>query len=133
MYTTFKIEDINIKTISIIIFTILFTGCTLKHPSKSISSTILIKTPNMKYHDKGFIYYYEDYIKLQLLNIGQVVLNLKIYQDKICKGTFECMSSKEFNEKYFHSSYNNDFLFNLFKQNTIYFKDKKNNILIKVK
>jgi hypothetical protein len=87
----------------------------------------------MKYYDRGFIFYYENHVKLQLLNIGKVVLNLDIYQNKICKGTFECLSSQDFNKKYLHDSYNNDFLYDLFRKKKINFKDKKNNILIKVK
>lgn len=87
----------------------------------------------MKYYDKGFIFYYEDYIKVQLLTIGKVVLDLEIYKDKICKGTFECLNAKDFNKKYFNESYNDNFLYELFKRKKINFKDKKNNILIKVK
>ena len=87
----------------------------------------------MKYYDKGFIYYYKNHTNLQLFNIGKVILNLDIYPNKICQGTFECLSAKEFNTQYLHSSYNNDFLFNLFKNSKINYRDRKNNILIKVK
>ena len=87
----------------------------------------------MKFYDKGFITKYKDNIHLQIFNAGQVVLNLKIYKDKICQSTFKCIGPKEFNAKYFHKSYKDDFLYNLFSQNKIYFKDKKNKILIKVK
>jgi len=123
----------NIKTISIIIFTLFFIGCASKQPLKSFSSTIIIKTPNMKYYDKGFIFYYQDYIKLQLFNIGTVVLDLDVYQDKICKGTFECLSANDFNKQYLHKSYKSDFLFNLFKNKKVNYRDKKNNILIKIR
>ncbi|MEA2017310.1 MAG: hypothetical protein U9N59_02580 [Campylobacterota bacterium] len=87
----------------------------------------------MKFYDKGFITKYDDYIHLQIFNVGQLVLNLKIYKDEICKGTLQCISSKEFNKQYFSESYRDDFLYNLFSQNKIYHKDKNNNILIKVK
>jgi len=116
-----------------IIFTLLLIGCSSKQPIKSMSSTIIIKTPTMKYYDKGFIFYYKDYIKLQLLNIGKVVLDLEIYPNKICKSTFECVSSQNFNKEYLHSTYDNDFLYKLFQRRKINYKDKKNNILIKVK
>ena len=99
----------------------------------------------MKFYDKGFITKYDDNIHLQIFNAGQMVLNLKIYKDEVCQGTFECISSKEFNSKYFHTSYKDDFLYNLLsnvengdfknnipRNNKIYFKDKKNKILIKV-
>ena len=121
------------KTILLLIFIILFTGCSIKKPIYSKSSTIIFKTPNMKFYDKGFISKYKNYIHLQIFNVGQLVLNLKIYKKEVCKGTLQCMSSKEFNKKYFNKSYKDDFLYNLFSQNKIYHKDKKNNILIKVK
>jgi hypothetical protein len=121
-----------IKTITFFIFTFLLVGCASKQSIKTTSKVILIKTPTMKYHDSGFISYYDDYIHLQLLNIGNVVLDLSIYKKKICKSTFECIDSNEFNNKYFNHSYKSDFLYTLFKRKKIYFKDKKNKILIKV-
>jgi len=117
----------------LLIFIFLLIGCSNKQPIKSISSTIIIKTPIMKFYDKGFIYYYDDFIHLQLLNIGTIVLNLEIYKDKICKSTFECLNSSEFNQKYLNKAYKNDFLYTLFQNKNIYFKDKINKILIKVK
>jgi len=87
----------------------------------------------MKFYDKGFITKYEDNIHLQIFNVGNLVLNLKIYKDEVCQGTLQCISSEEFNKQYFHTSYKDDFLYNLFSKNKIYFKDRENNILIKVK
>lgn len=87
----------------------------------------------MKYHDKGFILYYKDYIHLQLLNVGKVVLDLSIFQDKICKSNFQCIDAAEFNKQYLDASYNKKFLYELFLNEKINYKDKKNNILIKVK
>ena len=105
----------------------------MKQPNKSISSTIIIKSPLIKFYDKGFIEYYDDHINLVLLNVGNIILNLEIYKDRICKSTFECLDSKQFNEKYFDKSYKKDFLYTLFRQKNIYFKDTTNGILIKVK
>lgn len=85
----------------------------------------------MKYHDKGFVEYFEDHIHLQLLNLGTVVLELTIYENKICQGQFQCIDADEFNEKYFHSSYKSDFLYNLFQNKSVSFKDKTHKIIIK--
>tara|TARA_B110000046_G_C12998406_1_gene401077 strand:- start:25 stop:306 length:282 start_codon:yes stop_codon:yes gene_type:complete len=85
----------------------------------------------MKYNDNGFIFYYDDYIQLQLLNFGNLVLDLSIYKDKICTSTFECIDADEFNQKYIHESYKKSFLYDLFKNMNIDYQDKKNNILIK--
>jgi hypothetical protein len=87
----------------------------------------------MKYHDNGFITYFDDSVHLQLLNLGNTVLDLTIYKNKICKSMLECLDAKEFNEKYINPSYKESFLYDLFTQKNIYFKDKQNNILIKVK
>lgn len=122
-----------LKKSFLFILSFLIIGCSMKQPIKSQSATILLKTPTMKFYDKGFITKYEDNIHLQIFNAGQMVLNLKIYKDEVCQGTLQCMSSKEFNSLYFHTSYKDNFLYNLFSQNKIYFKDRENNILIKVK
>lgn len=119
---------------TIIFIGLLFFGCTSKtQPLTSKSSVIIFKTQNMKFYDKGFINYFEDHIHLQVFAVGRVVLDLQIYQDKVCQSTFECMSGKEFNKQYLHSSYKEDFLYNLFSQKEIYHKDNENGILIKVK
>jgi len=87
----------------------------------------------MKYHDNGFITYYKDYIHLQLFSVGNVILNLKIYKDQICKSTFKCLNAKEFNKKYINQNYPSNFLYTLFSSQNIHFKDKNNKILIRVK
>lgn len=87
----------------------------------------------MKFYDKGFITRFEDHIHLQIYAAGNPALDMKIYKDKVCQSTFECVSSKEFNSHYLHSSYSDDFLYELFSESKIYHKDKPNGILIKVK
>jgi hypothetical protein len=110
----------------------LFYGCSIKQPNKSESLTIVFKTPAMKFYDRGFLNYYDDYIHLQILNIGVVVLDLRVYKHKICKSRFRCMKSKEFNKLYLSDGYDKEFLYNLLSRKNIKFKDKKNHILIKV-
>jgi len=87
----------------------------------------------MKFYDKGFVKVYNKYINLQIYNSGLVALNIDIYKNKVCKGFLQCMSSKEFNKTYLSKSYNDEFLYKLFSSKDIYFKDKINNIFIKVK
>lgn len=110
------------------------TSCALKEPSISQSATILIKTPTMKFYDKGFIKKYPNHTQLMIFSAGTAVLELKIYENRICKDTFECQTFKEFNAAYLHSSYEDDFIKNLFlePQKEIIFKDPKNNVTIKV-
>ena len=109
-----------------------FVGCSIKKPIKSQSATILLKTPNMKFYDKGFILKYNNMIDLNILNAGASVLHLEIYKDRVCSSTFKCLSSKEFNKQYLNQSYDDEFLYKLFSTKKVYFKDKKNHILIKV-
>ena len=121
----------NLVVFTFVLF--LLSGCAIKEPQKSKSAIVIFQTPVMKFYDKGFINKFEDHINLQVFETGHLALNLFIYQDKICQSTFECISSEEFNKKYLHYSYKKDFLYNLFLQNKIYHKDRKNGIFIKVK
>jgi len=121
------------KYIKIVFFIFLFVGCSYKQPQLKQSATIIFKTPLMKFYDKGFVTHYDKYIHLQVLNLGKVVLDLEIYKNKICQGTFQCLSGKDFNAKYLNAKYEDNFMFELFSKNKVYFKDKKNKILIKVK
>jgi len=121
------------KLFSILLLPLIFISCSSKQPIHSISSTILLKTPTMKFYDKGFITKYHDHIHLQIFEVGHLALDLKIYKDEVCEGVLQCISLSEFNKKYLHSTYKDNFLYNLFSKNKIYHKDKKNKILIKVK
>ena len=111
----------------------LFIGCASKVPIKIASATILFKTPTMKFYDKGFINRYDNYIELNILNLGKSVLYLKIYKDEICQSAFKCIPSKEFNLNYLNENYKDDFLYELFSKENIYFKDRENSVFIKVK
>ena len=89
----------------------------------------------MKFYDKGFIYKYQDYIDVQIFSAGTVILNMKIYEDRICKDAFRCQTLKAFNKEFLHESYNDLFLKELFEKNqqNITHKDKEHKILIKIK
>lgn len=121
------------KYFFIIFTTMFFIGCATKQPIKTKSATVIFKTPTMKFYDKGFIYQYDDYTHLTIFNLGKIVLDLKVYNDQVCRGTLECISTKEFNQQYLHHSYKDDFLSTLFKKEKIYFKDRENGVFIKVK
>ncbi len=88
----------------------------------------------MKFYDKGFILKYKNYTQVQIFSTGIIVLNLKIYKNKICKDTFKCQDLKSFNKQYLHKSYSSNFIKKLFEQdkNYIVHRDKKNKILIKI-
>jgi hypothetical protein len=111
---------------------LLFSSCAVKKVNVATTATVIFKTPYMKFYDKGFINKYDNYINIQIYNLGKMALNLDIYPHKICKGMFECMSAKEFNHNYLNSDYKDDFLYKLFHKNKIYYKNKKDKIFIKV-
>lgn len=114
---------------------ILFTGCLSTKPSLTSSATILIKTPSAKFYDKGFIYEYDDYTQVQVFSAGTVILDMKIYEDQVCRSTFECQDLDVFNADFLHKSYEKSFLRDLFtkKEKNIVHRDKQNSILIKIK
>jgi hypothetical protein len=116
----------------VIVSVIFFTSCATKQPTKTATATILFKTPTIKFYDKGFIKKYDDFIELNILNAGKSVLYLKIYKDKVCTSLLKCISSKDFNKQYFNTNLQDDFLYNIFSQNKIYFKDKQRHTFIKV-
>lgn len=89
----------------------------------------------MKFYDKGFISKYIDYTQVQIFSAGTAVLNLKIYKNQICQSTFECQSLQSFNNDYLHSSYDKNFLRELFlkDEKEIIHRDKENRILIKIR
>lgn len=98
------------------------------------SATILIKTPKLKFYDKGFISIYNNYTQVEVLSAGVTVLKLKMYDDKICKDTFACQDFKTFNKEFLSVDYKNTFIKELFekKEKNTVFRDTQNNILIKI-
>jgi hypothetical protein len=113
----------------------IFTGCFNTKPQLTSSATILIKTPNMKFYDKGFILKYNDHTQVQIFQAGIVVLDMKIYEDRVCKGTFECQDLATFNRENLDKSYPKNFLKTLFERNEkeVIHRDKENRILIKIR
>ena len=69
----------------------------------------------MKFYDKGFIYKYKDYTQVQIFSAGTAVLDMKIYEDKICRTTFKCQDLETFNKENLVSTYPNNFLKELFE------------------
>ncbi len=89
----------------------------------------------MKFYDKGFINKYDKYTQVQIFSAGTIVLDMKIYENKICKSTFKCQDLKTFNKENLNESYDEPFLKNLFDKNQkeVIHKDIENNILIKIR
>lgn len=121
------------KTFLIVFLFFVFLGCSSKQLS-SQSATIIFKTKEFKFYDKGFISQYEDKVNLSIYSFGQIVLNLDVYEDRVCQkdSYLQCMSGADFNNKYLNTSYNDDFLYTLLQKDIINYKDKDNGIRIKI-
>lgn len=88
----------------------------------------------MKFYDKGFIFKYNDYTQVQVFSAGTAILDMKIYDDKVCRSTFKCQDLKTFNKENLSATYSDNFLKELFERNEkeVVFRDKTNDILIKI-
>ncbi|MCT7637625.1 hypothetical protein [Aliarcobacter butzleri] len=88
----------------------------------------------MKFYDKGFIFKYNDYTQVQVFSAGTAILDMKIYNDKVCRSTFKCQDLKTFNKENLSATYPDNFLKELFERNEkeVIFRDKTNDILIKI-
>jgi ubiquinone biosynthesis protein Coq4 len=89
----------------------------------------------MKFYDKGFINKYDNYTQVQIFSAGTAILDMKIYEDRVCKSTFECQDLKTFNKENLSSSYADNFIKELFQRNEkeIVHRDSEHKILIKIK
>ncbi|MBS9782701.1 MAG: hypothetical protein KGV43_02730 [Arcobacter sp.] len=88
----------------------------------------------MKFYDKGFIFIYDTYTQVQIFSAGTSILDMKIYDDRICSSSFKCQSLENFNTQNLHKSYKKDFIKELFrkKDKKIIHRDKEHKILIKI-
>lgn len=77
----------------------------------------------------------KDYTQVQIFSAGVAILDMKIYEDKICRSTFKCQDLKTFNRENLSSTYPDNFLKELFERNEreIIHRDIENGILIKIK
>jgi len=141
-----------------------FSACSIKDYEQTKSKIIIIKSPNIKFADLGYIRNSGNSIELELFLAGKSIKQINI-NHLICVDE-GCMSKDSFNTDYLHSSYPNDILQNILLGNPIYdgenlqktddgfiqkitnkyvkityktnlnvisFKDKKNNIIFKIK
>ena len=140
---------INVNVLIFII--LLLTGCARKNLTHSKSAYILVKTPNLKFADAGFVRFTKDSVILELYVASKPIVTLEISPSSVCQGTLKCLDAKEFNDKYLHPSYPSDSLYKIvtgstlpkelqrtdisynLDNQTIRFHDRKNNILIKIR
>ena len=108
------------RSIGLLFFLFFISGCAIKDIKEQKSKFIVIKTPEIKFADMGFVSTSDDKLNIQIYSSGEAVLSLSIYKDKICSGLFQCMNKKSFNKKIFHQSYPDDTLENIFLAKPIF-------------
>ena len=88
----------------------------------------------MKFYDKGFIYKFKEYTQVQIFSAGTAVLDMKIYEDKVCRTTFKCQDLVTFNKENLSSTYPDNFIKELFERNQkeVIHRDREHDILIKI-
>ena len=124
-----------IKYLKLVFIIFILSACSSKQVQVSKSASILIITPSVKFYDIGFINKFDNYTQIQIYSVGNVVLDLKLYKNRVCKSTFKCITNKQFNKEFFHESYENNFFKKLLEKNkkNIIFRDKEHGILIKIR
>lgn len=156
-------KGFRIKKIVLFLSIFLLFGCSINpiiQTSKSIF--VVIKTPKLKYADSGFLKRYGDTLKLELFNAGSLVLEISIKDDicinKICykkdqfnaqmlgfsypdemledillkKPMYKKLKNHQKNFTQNISQNGADILYKVTDKTTI-FRDKTNNIFIKIK
>ena len=104
-----------------LIFLLLFGGCSLKRDiKKSESYIVAIKIKNLKFNDMGFLKYGDDYTELQLFDLSNLALDLKI-SNNICINS-HCFSKKEFNIRFLSPLYPDNLLGNVLNKKPIFKK-----------
>ena len=148
----------------LVVLTLLLSACSIKNYEQTQAKIIIIKSPQLKFADLGYIRNSDDSVELELFIAGKSVKKLAInYLVCVDEG---CMSRSSFNSQYLNATYPDSLLQNIllgreiyngknrlktndgFSQqiktndveinyrvnsHEIFFKDKKNRIIFKIK
>ena len=148
----------------LLIIALFLSACSIKNYEKTDAKIIIIKSPQLKFADLGFIRNSGDAVGVELFTAGKSVKRIEL-NHLICVDE-GCMSKSTFNREYLNQYYPDGLLQNIILGHTIYhlknrvkirngfeqkivdknvniiyrvtdkiiyFKDKKNSILIKIK
>ena len=148
----------------LLIFILIFSACSTKNYDITKTKIVIIKSPQIKFSDLGYLRNSENSIELELFIAGHAIQKISI-NHLICVSE-GCMSKSGFNEDYLNENYPDDILQNILlakpiynsenlektadgfiqhissvhveivykvTQNQVFFKDKKNKIIFKIK
>lgn len=101
-----------------LVFTLVFSACSIKDYDTTKTKIIIIKSPKIKFADIGYIRNTNKAIELELFIAGSPVEKITI-NNLVCVSA-GCMSKSGFNEDYLHKSYPDELLQNVLLANEIY-------------
>jgi len=102
----------------LLVFILLFSACSIKEYEQTKSKLIIIKSPQIKFADLGYIRSTGSAIELELFMAGRSIKKIEINR-LICVDE-GCMTRGGFNEDYLDESYPSDLLQNILLGNVIY-------------
>jgi len=102
----------------LIVLMLLFNACSIKNYEQTESKIIIIKSPQLRFADLGYIRNSDSSIELELFVAGKSVKKISI-NHLICVDS-GCMSKSAFNEAYLNAAYPNDLLQNIILGRKIY-------------
>jgi len=106
------------KYILLIFAIIFFSACSIKEYSNTQTKIFIIKSPQIKFADIGYIRNTNEAVELELFMAGKVIERISI-NHLICVRN-GCMSKRGFNEDYLHPTYPDNILQNILLGNEIY-------------
>ena len=103
---------------------LLFSACSTMHYEQTQPKLIIIKSPQLKFADLGYIRHTDDKVELELFVAGKAIEKITInYLICVNKG---CMSRSGFNEDYLSEYYDDNLLQDVLLGHTIF--DAKNRV-----
>ena len=108
------------KMVFLLLFWLLFVGCSTKEYVKQESVFIVFKTPSFKHADLGFLYENSDEMKVEIYGSGQALVSLEITEENICMSLLQCMPKKRFNADVLSAYYPDDLLGHIFRGEEVF-------------
>ena len=105
---------------------ILFSACSVKEYQLSTPKIIILKTPQIKFADTGYIRKDANSVQIELYSSGQPVKRIEI-NTLVCVDDEGCIRKSSFNREYLNENYSDDLLLHVALGEKIF--DGKNFIL----
>ncbi len=102
----------------LLIFTLLFSACSIKNYEHTESKIIIIKSPKIKFADLGYIRNSDKAVELELFVAGKVIEKISV-NHLVCVSD-GCMSKSGFNKDYLNAAYPETILQNILLGHEIY-------------